>query len=61
MYNLIEYSYYYLKTSESLWQYQRDNPNDDITQSESFKFKIKTIRKTPAALVIQRMLKQQCR
>ena len=21
MYNLIEYSYYYLKTSESLWQY----------------------------------------
>ena len=61
MYNLIEFIYYYSKRSEGLWQYYRDDPNDDITQSESFKFKIKTIRKTPAALVIQRMLKQQCR
>ena len=27
MYNLIEYSDNYLKTSGSLWQYYRDNPN----------------------------------
>ena len=48
-YNLIECSDNYLKTSGSLWQYYRDDPNDNITQSESFKFKIKIIRKTPAA------------
>ena len=29
MYNLIEYSDNYLKTSGSLWQYYRDNPNDN--------------------------------
>ena len=34
MYNLIEYSKNYLKTSGSLWQYYRDDPNDSITQSE---------------------------
>ena len=35
-------------TSESLWQYYRDYPNDNITQSESFKYKIKITGKTPA-------------
>ena len=40
MYNLIEYSDNYLKTSRSLWQYFRDDPDDYITQSESFKFRI---------------------
>ena len=49
MYNLIEYSNNYSKTSGSLWQYYRDDPNDNITQSESFKFKIKITGKTPAA------------
>ena len=48
MYNLIEYSDNYSKTSESLWQYYTDDPNDKITQSESFKSKIKITRKTPA-------------
>ena len=28
-YNLIEYSDNYLKTSGTLWQYYRDNPNDN--------------------------------
>ena len=40
---LIEYSYNsykYLKTSRSLWQYCRDDPNYDVIQSESFKYKI---------------------
>ena len=49
MYNLTEYSDNYLKTSGSLWQYFKDDPNDNITQSESFKSKIKITRKTPAA------------
>ena len=49
MYNLIEYSDNYAKTSGSLYQYYRDDPNDNITQSESFKSKIKITGKTPAA------------
>ena len=34
MYNLIEYSDNYAKTTGSLWQYFRDEPNDDIEDSE---------------------------
>ena len=49
MYNLIKYSIDYLETSESLWKYYRDYPNVNITQSESFKFKIKITGKNPAA------------
>ena len=40
-YNLIEYSDNYSKKSASLWQYYKDDPNDNITQYESFKSKIK--------------------
>ena len=40
MYNLKEYSDNYLKTSGSLWQYFRDEPNDDIEDSESCKSKM---------------------
>ena len=49
MYNLIEYSDNYLKTSGSLWQYYRDNLNDNIKRSQSFKYKIKITGKTPDA------------
>ena len=48
MYNLIEYSNNYAKTSGSLWQYYKDDPNDDIVRSESFKSKIKITGKTAA-------------
>ena len=48
MYNLIEYSNNYLKTSERLWQYYRDEPNDNLTDSESFKSEIKIAGNTPA-------------
>ena len=42
MYKLIEYSDNYSKISGSLWQYYRDEPDDnDLTGSESFKFKVK--------------------
>ena len=47
MYNLIEYSDNYSKTSGSLWQYYKDDPNDNIADSESFKSKIKITGKTP--------------
>ena len=49
MYNLIEYSDNYSQTSGSLWQYYRDEPNDNLADSESFKSKIKITGKTPAA------------
>ena len=41
MYNLIEYSDNYAKTSGSLWQYYRDEPNNNLANSKSFKSKIK--------------------
>ena len=47
MYNLIEYSDNYVKTTGSLWQYFRDEPNDDIEDSKSFKPKIKKTGRTP--------------
>ena len=39
MYNLIEYSDNYSKTSGSLWQYYKDDPNDNLTDSKPFKSK----------------------
>ena len=48
MYNLIEYSDNYAKTSGRLWQYFRDEPDDNnIEDSESFQSKIKITGKTP--------------
>ena len=46
MYNSIEPSDSYSKTSGSLWQYYKDEPTDILTDSESFKSKIIT-GKTP--------------
>ena len=48
MYNLIEYSDNYSKTSGSLRQYYRDEPNDNLTDSESFKSTIKITGSTRA-------------
>ena len=47
IYNLIEYSDNYAKTTGSLWQYFRDEPNDNLADSELFKSKIKITGKTP--------------
>ena len=44
MYNLIEYSDNCSKTSGSLWQYYRDEPNDNLTDSELFKSKLEIAR-----------------
>ena len=47
MYNLIGYSDNYSKTSGSLQQYYKDDPNDNLANSESFKSK-KITGKSPA-------------
>ena len=46
VYNLIENSDSYSKTSGSLWQYYKDVLNDNITEFESVKSKIKITGKT---------------
>ena len=48
MYNLIEYSDNYSKTSGSLWQYYKDEPKNNIAEYESFKSKGKITGQTPA-------------
>ena len=58
MYNLLEYSKNYRKTTGSLWNYYRDEPNnppadnyntDPITNSQSFKYKSSITGKTTNA------------
>ena len=50
MYNLIEYSNNYSKTSGILWQYYTVDPKNNLTDSESFKSKVEITE-----LVIQKM------
>ena len=50
LYNLIEYNDNYSKTSGSLWQYYKGEPNDNLVDSESPKSKVKITGKTPAAV-----------
>ena len=47
IYNLIECSNNYLKTSGRLKQYYKDDPNDDLSNPKSFNFKAKLTGKTP--------------
>ena len=56
MYNLKEYSDNYAKTFRILWQYYRDEPNDNLADSESFKSKIKIAKKL-LTIVMKKMLK----
>ena len=48
MYNLIEYSGNYSKTSGSLWQYYKNEPNDNPADPELLKSKIKITGNIPA-------------
>ena len=48
MYNLIEYSGNYSRTSGNLWQYYKDEPNDNLADPELFKSKIKITGNIPA-------------
>ena len=43
MYTLIEYSDNYLKISRSLWQYHKDEPNNNLAESESFESKLNNL------------------
>ena len=45
MHNFIEYIGNYSKTSGSLWQYCRNEPSDQVVNSNSFKSKIKMTEK----------------
>ena len=45
MYNLIDYSDNYSKASGGLWQYYKDDPNDNIADSKSFKSEVKITEK----------------
>ena len=54
MYSLIECSDNYSKTSGRLWQYYKDEPKENLENSESFKSKIKI---TGMVIAIQKMLK----
>ena len=56
MYNLKEYSDHYAKTSGNLWQYYRDEPNDNFENSGSFKSQIKITGKLQMP-VMKKMLK----
>ena len=47
MCNLIEYSDNYSKTSGRLWQYSKDDPSDNLADSQSFKSKVKITENTP--------------
>ena len=48
MFKLIEYSDIYSKTSGILWQHYKDEPNDNLEDSKSFKSKVKMRGSTPA-------------
>ena len=48
MYNLIEYTENYSKTSGKIWQYYKDEPNDNLANSESFKSRVKIAGNNPA-------------
>ena len=43
IYNLIEHSDNYSKTSGSLWQYHKDDSNNNLTDSESLNSKTKDV------------------
>ena len=47
MYNLLDYSKKYRKTTSSLWKYYRDEPSNPLSlNSKSFKYKTSIVRKT---------------
>ena len=46
MHNITECSDNYSKTCRSLWQYCRDEANNNMANSESFKFKSKFLGNT---------------
>ena len=57
MYNLLEYSKNYKKTTGSLWNYYRDRPSDPLSSnSESFKYKTSIILVLVKKIMMQKKL-----
>ena len=52
MYDIVEYSYNYSKTSRSLYQICRDIPKNPIADSELFEFKLEFLSNTNNASII---------
>ena len=58
MYNLLEYSKNYRKTTGSLWNYYRDERNNPLSSnSESFKYKTSIVGKHHKIMIHYRMQK----
>ena len=55
MHNLIRCTDNYFKICESLWQYYRNEPNDNLADSESVRFEIEK-QEIVLMMVIQRIL-----
>ena len=50
MYNLLEYSHNYSMTSGSLWNYCKNEIDDNALDGKSFQYKTKIVGETPARL-----------
>ena len=53
VYSLLENNDNYSEAFESLCQYQRDEPNDNMKNSESFKFKAKITGKLQLVITLE--------
>ena len=59
MYNLLEYSKNYRKTTGSLWNYYRDEPSNPLSSnSESFKYKTSITGNTYNAGMVKKGMMQ---
>ena len=53
MSNLVEYSNIYAKTLKSIWNYHKNAPNDNVTDSEVSKFKSRIAGRTAVDINIK--------
>ena len=60
MYNLLEYSKNYRKTTGSLWNYYRDEPSNPLSSnSESFKYKTSITKNTYNSMMQIKLVKMK--
>ena len=57
--NLMKYIYNYVKAKGNLWKYCTDEPNNNITGSELFKFKSKLTNDTGNAGTVNRLANKE--
>ena len=59
MYNLLEYSKNYKKTTGSLWSYYRDEPSDPLSSDcQSFKYKTSITENTSNMVLVKKGMMQ---